>query len=339
MNKILSFKSLFFVFAIPLFMLSGVLILALTPSLMAINNSKLSAAIILDLTLTIPLVYLWLIRNRTIPKLTVVPVFIIGIVTASLIIPAEQQYVLGLVKTWLFPLVEITVFATIVYKVNKFMKAYKQAKNNTPDSYLAVKEAAESFLPKGVSNAAASEASLLYYSFFAWKKHSLIENEFTYHQKSSTVSLLYGFCLVIVAEGIGTHIWLAKSHMILAWVFTFLSTYALIQVFGIIKSLPRRLIQIDHNFLHLKFGLLGDLKVHVDQIEEIKAFTKDLPEGDKSLKKLCLTDYNILLTLKEEHTVKGLYGIPKKCTKVAFFVDQHHDLIHQIQNLKLSQNV
>lgn len=50
-----------------------------------------SNAILLDLLVTIPLVYFLIIRNRAVPRITVLSTFVLGIVVASFIIPVESK--------------------------------------------------------------------------------------------------------------------------------------------------------------------------------------------------------------------------------------------------------
>lgn len=330
-SKILRRQSSFWVFLIP-FLLIGVLIsLSLGSELFFASTPFWYSALILDFTLTIPLVYYFLIRKKKISKFTVVPVFIAGIILSSLLIPPEEKGVLTFILNWVFPIVEILVFAKISHTVFKLVKTLKQTRNQNPDFYEAFLEASTQIFPAKMKHIVASEASLIYYCFFAWRNPKLKSNEFSYHHKTPVVSLLYGFMLLIVAEGIGLHLWLDGYNSILAWVFSFLSAYGFLQVFGVLKSIPKRPIIVNENEVLLKFGLLGSANLAKSNIESIYLSTKDIPEDIVDLKKLFLVDHNILITLKNSQRVPGLYGLKKDAKHIALFVDHPTDFIKMVQ--------
>ena len=77
----------------------------------------LSSAITFDLLITTPILYYLIIRKRSIPKTTIIPVFILGIIVASIILPQAHQGYLELVKTWFLPLLELGVFTYLVVMI------------------------------------------------------------------------------------------------------------------------------------------------------------------------------------------------------------------------------
>src|SRR5450432_1123487 len=67
------------------------------------NRELLSNAILIDLLITAPLVYFFAIRKSTVSKLTVIRVFIVGLLIASLILNAHSNILLYFIKTWISP--------------------------------------------------------------------------------------------------------------------------------------------------------------------------------------------------------------------------------------------
>lgn len=324
-------QSFLWVFLIPILIIGVLIFLSLGSELIVTPATFWYSALILDFTLTIPLVYFFLIRKKKISKFTIVPVFILGLVLSTLLIPSEEKGVLTFILNWVFPIVEIIVFAKISHTVFKLVKTLKQTRNQNTDFYEAFLEASAQIFPTKMKHIIASEASLIYYCFFAWRNPKLKSNEFSYHHKTPVVSLLYGFMLLIIAEGIGLHLWLDAYNSILAWVFSALSAYGILQVFGILKSIPKRPIVVNENEVLLKFGLLGSANLAKSNIESIYLNTKDIPEDIVDLKKLFLVDHNILITLKNNQRVPGLYGLKKDAKHIALFVDQPTDFIKMVQ--------
>ncbi|MEM6632038.1 MAG: hypothetical protein AAF694_20345, partial [Bacteroidota bacterium] len=122
MNKGVTLQTL--QFGVPLVIL---LFLALLPSTIAFQRapSEISLGILLDLLISIPLVYSVLGRKTTIPSFTVLYVLLIGIVAAGFILPADQQYVLSRAKVMLIPMVEMGILSVLVYKIISLKKSFK----------------------------------------------------------------------------------------------------------------------------------------------------------------------------------------------------------------------
>ena len=112
-SKVFSRKSLFWVFSLPLALLCVLIFFSFYAELNAKGHSNFYSALIIDFTLTVPLVYFLLIRKRKISKLSIVPLFILGIVLSSLFIPEAEKDVLTFILNWIFPFVEIFVLGKI----------------------------------------------------------------------------------------------------------------------------------------------------------------------------------------------------------------------------------
>ena len=106
------------IYGIPAAVIVASVCLALSPLLQ--QNPALITGITYDLALTSPLLYLLLIWNKNIPKITVVPFFILGLVLATFLLPENTH--LNLLTTWVLPLIELTVISTIGYKIFQLRK-------------------------------------------------------------------------------------------------------------------------------------------------------------------------------------------------------------------------
>ena len=326
-NKAINFLK-FIPLAIPI-LLGLSLILLIKSSFFMEHPSALSTAVTIDFLITIPLVYFLIIRKRAIPKITVLTSFILGIIILSFLLPEEHQSLLSLVKTYFLPLLELGIFSFIVYKVRGLRKAYKN-QQKTEDFYTTLLVAANQIFPKKVASVLATEISVAYYGFLHWKKAKLNENEFSYHKKGTAISIVIGFLMVILIETFALHFLLMKWSTIAAWIMTGLSIYTALQFFALARSISKRPIKVDVGTgrLILRFGFFSEWSVPINSLREVELSAKDLPE-DKSIVPFAplgsLLEHNVILHFHEEQLFSGLYGLKRKATSLAIYVDEKGD--------------
>lgn len=334
MNLTINWTRNFVTFGIPLLLILSVIVLA-NSSVFQVHPKELSIGITFDLVFVIPFVYLLLIRKKEIPKITTVPFFIAGIVIASFIIPKDFQFHLTQVKNSMLPIVETTIFFLVIYKVRQLNKAFKKDRSETLDFYSALKNASAQILPKKISGAFATEIAVLYYGFFNWKKRKLSVNEFSYHMRSGTIALLIIFMFLIMVETSVVHLLLQKWSTLAAWVLSILSIYTCLQVFGIMRSMSKRPISIDNGELKLRYGLFSESTISISNIENIELSTK-LIDFDNRTKKLSpmrdFESHNVLIRLKKEEVLFGLYGLKSTYKNLALYVDEKERFKKEIEN-------
>lgn len=309
------------VLLIPVLMLLTIVLLLRYPALFAGSESSMFRALTIDLTFSIPLVYFLAIRKRQIPNITIVPVFILGVVLATLLIPQNHQQSLELIKTWVFPLVELSVLSLLVYKVVSLKKAYKQQKAQHFDFMDAFKQAALEVLPTRVAGAFTTEASMFYYAFFAWKKTTLAQGAYSYHKNSGIQALLAALLMAVVVETLAIHFIIAQWSHIAAWILTGISAYTGIQIFAYIKSVAKRPTLLEDDKLVVRNGLMGNCEIPLHSIEKLEVFSGDLPETYKDVRKASMFYQNVVLHLNQQVRVDGLYGMHKKTDVLAFYID------------------
>jgi len=309
-------------------------LIALMSSVDFNTTNSLDLAVTIDLLIVVPLVYFILIRKSDIPKTTIVPVMILGLVLGLTYLPEDHQTYLQLFKNWALPIIELAVISFIIYKVRKGIRAYKSSKNKSLDFYTAVKEACSQILPKKAVLPFATEVAVMYYGFVNWKSRAIEENEFTIHEKSGTQGLLGAFIMAIAIETVAFHFLLDSWNTTVAWVFTILSIYTAVQVFGIAKSLSQRPLVLNENKLILRYGILSETEIHLSDIASIEMNKKELPK-EKLTKTLSpfgsLESHNIVLKLNKEQDLIGLYGVKRKCNTVAFHVDEPERFVETVQ--------
>lgn len=312
-----------FVFGLPILCFLSLYLLPQS-SFFLMHPKSFSLGISVDLLLTVPLMFFFLIKNTKIPKTAVVPLMVLGMLLGYTILPKENQQFLDYFKNWVLPFIEVGVVFFVGYKMYFSVKEFKKNKSSGFDFYTTVRARCKEMFPKVPAALVASELAVLYYGFWTWKKRTLKENEFSYHKDSGTLTVLVALMVIIGIETYVFHLILAKWNNSLAWIVTAVSCYTAIQIFGFLKSMARRPISITGNILHLPYGIMGEAKIPIGEIASIQCTSKELEEN-KLLRKLSflgdMESHNIVLRVKKPLEFQGLYGIPKQYEVLGFYVD------------------
>jgi hypothetical protein len=320
MNKQLSFKSLFIIYGIPLS------ILLFSVYLLTSNNILLNKQIIVgityDLTFTVPIIYFLLIRKKNIPKITIVPFFVLGLILATIFIPKENTYHLNLIKTFVLPLVELTVITLIFIKINNLIKVFKKNKIETLDFYNLIKKSAfDVTKSKLFSNVFAMEIGMIYYAIIQWKKPILKENQFNSYKENDRVVFYLSILLVILVETFGLHFLFIKWNVFFAWIMFGLSVYTLLQLAGQAKAIMHRVHTINQNSISLTYGVFSQIEIPFKLIEKIEYSNKEVENMDKLALVSDAESHNIIFYLKEKCTLEKVYGFTKESKIIACQID------------------
>lgn len=322
MGKTVSIHRNFVIFGVPLVLLVGLIFIMKYFFLK--GDDTLGLAITIDLLLVVPLVYYLLIRNTDIPKTTVVPVMILGLLIGTHFLPQENQTYFDLFKQWALPLIELSILSFIVFKIRKARKAYKRLKTGTPDFFDVLKNACKEILPRRAVMPFATEVAVFYYGFIDWSKRTYASNEFTYHRKSGSQSLFGGLIMIILIETVALHFLLNGWNTVLAWIFTCLSFYTLLQLFGFARALAKRPISIENDTLVLRYSIMQESRIRLEDIESI-IISKAKLEKNSTTRYLSplpdLESHNVIIQLNSTGVLIGLYGFRKSFKTLALHVD------------------
>ena len=236
-------------------------------------------------------------------------------------------------KRWLVPLIEIGVLGFIAFKAHKLIVSYRKQESASSDFYSVIKNLSVANFGTLIGPFLATELSVFYYGLLVWKKKKLDSNEYSYHKKSGTITLFIAFIGIILMETLVLHAVLVKTYPIFAWILTGLSLYTLIQLFGILKSVPHRPITFKENTLYLRFGIMNETEVPLNAIDFIERTSKDF-EKDKNIRYLSpigsLEGHNLILHMHKEQTLTGIYGFQKKYRAIALSLDSLDDFESQL---------
>jgi len=297
------------------------------------TNPELARGITIDLTILSPFLYWVLIRKTNIPKITVVPVFIFGVLTAGFLLPESQHGDLNLVIWYVVPVVELVVVSLIIYNVWKAIRLFRNANTKT-DIYDSIRETSMKVIGSArVANLLAMELASLYFALFAWKKP--LKKGLSYHRDSGAIGLFIALIGLVVIETAVLHLLVTQWSSTMAWILTIVSIYTAIQLTGHVKAMIRRPISIENGFLYLKYGLFGDVKIKTDSIKELIKTQEEWSKEDGSYKLSVLGSmepHNVKILLEEQVVVKRAYGFTAKANRILFYVDEPDLLIESIKN-------
>lgn len=299
------------------------------------QRDALSIGVSIDIALLLPIIYFLIIRKSTIPKLTLVPVFILSLLLAYQIVPVEHHNTLSYIEYLLIP-VELTVIGLLIYYVIKIGRDLDRSTGSLTSFPEILKMILEKRGFKGIpAHVISSEASLFYYTFAGWvKPAALSQNEFTYDKSSGYKNVFILVLFLLPTETVALHYWISSYNDTMAWVLTAISIYSVFFLLGDRNSIRHRPIAVTEYGLKLQIGIRWNTEIPFTQIEKI-----EIREGDETSEKFAnLTTFgygNIMLILKEKMTLRGIYGITKKADRIALSIDDK-DRFVQLMNQKLA---
>ncbi len=290
------------------------------------NTSILSNGILADLLITVPLIYFLAIRKSSIPKITIVPVFLAGFFVATFILDAHSVIALHLVKSIAPALIEGFV---IYFVARRFYVANKEAKKNQEgkiDFLVHSRKVMTQVTGSAkIGNIMTSEIAVFYYSFFGRKDKTIdFKKTFSGYRENGLLILLSTILGLFIIETAGTHLLIRIWSETWAWIITILSFYTCLQLFGHIRAIKARPIVINKDSLEIHNGLAGDAIIKFDNIEKFE-LSKKLSTNKKAVKIALingLENHNIVVHLKEPIVVTKIFGIKKTTDTVLFFVDK-----------------
>jgi hypothetical protein len=205
-----------------------------------------------DLTITIPLLYWFLVvRTGTARALTIAPVIMIGMAAAAWVLPHTQQHFLAQLRMVASPIAEVVLIFALVRRIVR----HERSTSNDPHARIAA--AARTIAGDGrVADVIASEFTLFYYALFCWRKTpDANPRALTFHQRNGWSTILAMIFVLIAAEGLGMHLLLSRWSTNAAWGWTLLDLWAVMWLLGDFHALRLRRTTLDDEAMHLHYGM------------------------------------------------------------------------------------
>jgi len=288
------------------------------------NPEILSFGLTFDMTISIPILYYFLARKGKLPKVLLIPIFMLSLIAAALILPRDHRQFLDLIKHAIFPL-EAFITAYLIFKITRVVKEYKRLK---PESGLGfsviLKECLKKTIGHGkVPEILGTEISILYYGLFAWKRPKQPgENAFTAYKKSGYGSIVGGLAFLSLSEVLAFHVLFMQISTIAAWIIFALNLYGIIFILADFNAFRREPTYIEDEKLYINAGIKWKAIIPVKDIKSVKLSNESL-RGKQILRAMTiLSGPNLVIELEKTHRAEGPYGIRKNFDKVLLNPDE-----------------
>jgi hypothetical protein len=251
-----------------------------------------------DLTITIPALYWWfVVRPRHASPLTLATLFVFCTLLAALIVPRPQQSFLHDLK-YLVAILEVVLIATAVRRLGR----------------------GEGRL----SALLASEAAIMNYALLGWwRAPEPVEGRpVTFHERSGWGSIVACALVLIAAEGIAAHLFIATWSTKAAWGWTLLDVWGALWLLGDYNALRLRRSWLDDDALHLRVGMRWTATISLANIASIEPVRNESEWKRRDVLRVAMIDEpRWLIALREPVVAHGIAGMRKEIRGLALLPD------------------
>lgn len=295
-------------------------------------GSAVPTAVSIDLTFFVPaLWYVFLVRRRGLPAVTVVPVFLLSLVAAPLVLPAGNPGAMPLIR-WLGVPAELVLLGLVVRQMARARRTARAVDDS--DVLSRLRAAARTALGnERAADIVAYEFAVLYYALFSWRaKPSPLEADgFSYHRKTAYAGIVIGLLLAIAAEAVPVHLLLSHWSVKVAWVVTVLGVYGALWLIGDYRAMRLRPTRVDGRGLALRFGLRWGLDVPLSFVRSVRETGRADAGTDADLSLALRGGRTIRLELAGPLVARGFYGRKKTVLSVEVGADEPSRLAAAIE--------
>lgn len=283
------------------------------------QHSLLPVAILLDLTVVLPLVFFVLIaRPMHRPWQSTLSVVAVGAAVAASLL--GDHGTARLLARAVGGLAEVLLLGIAVSALRRAAQTFAKTAPDQADILLRLDSLSVSPSLKLV----AAELAIFYYAFVGPRLPTpRSERHFSYTEKSTLGGLLFAFGFLTVAEGLVVHVLLRQWSVAAASLFTALHVYTLLWLVALHQATRLRPHVLTPDGLLVRVSLLWTVLVPYGQIAEITA-QKTLPEckDPALLRTIPGLEPEFLLTLHTPLEARGPLGRCRSVTQLALAVDE-----------------
>jgi len=181
---------------------------------------------------------------------------------------------------------------------------------------------------------AGAEAAVLYYALVGpWVKRPLRSDpaarEFSYTD-GGLVGLLLGLGLAAVVEAVVVHLVLLERSPRAAWLSTAVHAYGIVWLVAAYQAARLRPVVLSPGRLLLRTSLLWTVDIPLASLAKVET-PAEVPRGSDVLNTAPWTQAQVLLTLNQASVAKGPFGLTKKVTRVAVYLDDPAALLEALR--------
>jgi len=274
-----------------------------------------------DLLVMLPLLYIFIHRKvRKKALLGGISLIAFGILVGAIIIPSEHQQIWTHFISWRYVLLAFLVLAelTLITFVIYALLSKRRSSINTlesQDEYQCQTESrlhqliCSTFGPSITTRFILLEMRMWLYCFGGKRRLQITADKqaYYYDKQYENASTQQGFLFLIGAELPIAHVLIHLYSPTLALVITALSVYGFCFLVAEYRATLYRPISISHDVLHLKYGLLTNTKIPLNQIASVQPAKQGVKAQKGRWRFKGSGDVNVCIQMKPHSILQGLF--------------------------------
>lgn len=291
----------------------------------------MSQALTVDLALGLPaLGWLFLVRGRSGPAWLLPPLFLTGLLLARWLVPGRELGDGRLVEA-LVVAVEGTLLVYLAARIRRVAGVVRARRAAGEAPVDALRAGLAEVLDARVAEAAATEASVLWYATAGWRRPAPVPGgvrAFPLHRRNGYPAVLGALLLAVAAETAILHLLLHAWTPVAAWIATGLSVWSALWLVADFHAARHHPPTAGAAGLHLRVGLRWRVRVPWDDLAGVSRSTRPVEDG---LTLALLGPPDLHLELHRPVAVRGPFGIRKKVTRLGLAADDPAALMEEIE--------
>ncbi len=313
--------------------------LLISNSTLIVENQFIAPAITFDMIVSIPLIYVLLIRKTLIPNATIAPVFLLSLGLAWYFLPTDNRSLLEITIAYILPLLEIFLLIFVALKFYRVRRKFESDLEINGDFYERFRDILKAELPQAIACAVAFEISAAYYAFCKWVNKSK-NNTFSYH-RTGTLSIGIVLLFLLAVEMVIAHTIIGLWNNTAAWIVTAVGLYFGFQLFAHFKAVMFRPIEIVDDDLFFRCGIIGDVSIKIGEITNCSLADSTPEPASDSIVITPLgafTKANVSIDLGNRYFLNGIYGMRRPFSSIFIHIDDPDLFIETLTTAKSRSN-
>jgi hypothetical protein len=275
----------------------------------------------LDVAVTVPALYfLLVIRGGLQPLVSLVPLFLLGLLRATYLAPGIA---------WAHPTVGAAAELAVVALIAVHLRRGWRAASADSDVLTRIEIAAREIVPtRRIAAILACEIAVFYYAFASWRQapHAPAGSRaFSIHEQSGVAALFGMLAGVSLIEAALVHVVVMRWSIVAAWTLTALSIYGMVWLGALARSFVLRPVFIQNGELIARNGMMWTVRILLDGIHAVESAA-----GAYDMKLPPAAEPNVVLRLSQPVTAHGMYGMRRRITSLALAIDDRSGFIRAL---------
>jgi hypothetical protein len=305
-------------------------------SIMLQEPTLVSVALLVDLTVSAGAIcYLLLVRPGTLPALALIPLVVLGLFTASRILPADQQELLVLLgMAW--AAAEVVLAGAAILRGRRLVRATRSALRRGEASWPALTAGLTDALGNArIAGVVAQEAIAGFYALTGWFRRPRAADGttvFSHHRTHAWGAVVLALVLLSVPESLFAHFLLQRWSVAAAWIVTGLHVYGLMWLLGDLQYLRHTAVVLEPaGRLRIDIGFRVRLDVHASDIAAVGSARDVVAGAEHVLEARVMGEPNVFVRLKAPVSATMLLGRSRPAGGLALRVDDPEALIRALE--------